>query len=300
MNKIVSTKRTSAMFLVIILVIGTITLFSPSFMIGAQAQQYYGADNNYKKSYEKDVTVKSVKCNNININVNGLELDILPPALSTLLTNGEADASAYSYGGGNGIYDSESSGSYNDFRFICINNNNNTVIEAEEVPPVRPEPETCEECFTTNLNATEISRLLYATVSFNTLEQLCNFIDENFQDANQRQFISSYLLDAAVRAGIPTEKINGILDCLEEIYGVVFPRTIDRDSLLLRLTNSNSLGSSIALNINTDISSSNINTAGSLAPSFSFPPTIAQGTEEDLSALEKIEKLKKQWLELLP
>ena len=44
-----------------------------------------------------------------------------------------------------------------------------------------------------------------------------------------------------------------------------------------------------------------INTAGGLiASSFSSPPTIAQGTEEDLSALEKIEKLKQQWLELLP
>ena len=31
------------------------------------------------------------------------------------------------------------------------------------------------------------------------------------------------------------------------------------------------------------------------------PPTIAQGTsEEDSSALEKITKLKQQWLELLP
>ena len=37
---------------------------------------------------------------------------------------------------------------------------------------------------------------------------------------------------------------------------------------------------------------------GDVAASFS-PPTIAQRTE-DLTALEKIEKLKKQWLELLP
>ena len=297
------------MFLAIILVIGTITLFSPSFMIGVQAQQYYGADNNYKKSYGKDVTVKSVKCNNINVNVNGFEIDALPPALSTLLTGGEADDNSYSYGSGNGNYGSESSGSEIDFRFICINNNNNTVIEAEEeppiplTPPVPPEPETCEECFTTNLNTIEISRLLSptATVSFNSLEHLCDFIDENFQDATQRQFISSYLLDAAVRAGIPTDKINDILDCLEELYGVVFPRTIDRDSLLLRLMNSNSLGSSIAPNINTDTSSFDINTAGSLVTSsFSSPPTIAQETEDDLSALEKVEKLKQQWIDLLP
>jgi hypothetical protein len=53
--------------------------------------------------------------------------------------------------------------------------------------------------------------------------------------------------------------------------------------------------------INTGISAFDINTTGSLvASSFSSPPTIAQGTEEDLSALEKIEKLKQQWIELLP
>ena len=45
-----------------------------------------------------------------------------------------------------------------------------------------------------------------------------------------------------------------------------------------------------------------INTAGDLTPSFSSPPTIAQETEDssELTAIEKIEKLKKQWLELLP
>ena len=48
-----------------------------------------------------------------------------------------------------------------------------------------------------------------------------------------------------------------------------------------------------------------INTAGGLvASSFSSPPTITQGTEaedsSELTATEKITKLKQQWLELLP
>ena len=292
MNIIKLTKKSNALFFGALLLVGTIAASSPLFMLGAQAEPYYGMDKD-----RKVVSVSSLKCNNINVNVNGLELDVLPPALSTLLTGGEADDDLYSYGSGNGNYGSESSGSETDLRFICINNNNNTVIEEEQIPPP---PQTCEECFTTNLNAIEISRLLSATVSFSTLELLCDFIDENFQDAIQRQFISSYLLNAALSAGIPTDKINDILDCLEEIYGVIFPRTIDRDSLLLRLTNSNSLGSSIATNINTDTSAFDINTGG-ITPSFS-PPTIAQGTEDStgLTALEKIEKLKTQWLDLLP
>jgi hypothetical protein len=64
------------------------------------------------------------------------------------------------------------------------------------------------------------------------------------------------------------------------------------------VTSIKNTGGLVSSNINTDLSASNINTGG-LASSFSSPPTIAQGTE-DMSALEKIEKLKKQWLELLP
>ena len=60
-------------------------------------------------------------------------------------------------------------------------------------------------------------------------------------------------------------------------------------------------GGLTASNINTSTSSSDINTPGGLvASSFSSQPTIAQGTEASSSALEKVTKLKKQWLELLP
>jgi hypothetical protein len=47
LNKIASTKTTSAIFLAIVLVAGTIAISSPSFMIGAKAQPYYGTDNRY-------------------------------------------------------------------------------------------------------------------------------------------------------------------------------------------------------------------------------------------------------------
>ena len=58
-NRIVSRKKTSAIFLGIVLVAGTIALMSPSFMTNAQAFQM---DNNYvKKSHGIDVSVKSIK-----------------------------------------------------------------------------------------------------------------------------------------------------------------------------------------------------------------------------------------------
>src|ERR671912_1933914 len=158
-------KETSAIFLAIVLVAGTIILFSPSFMTGAQAQEYYGGmENNYENHYKKDtykskdsnssVNVKKIKCNNINVNVNGLELNTTSvPFLSNLLAS-EAQASDEGERGASS-YGSGQSGSDNDFKFICINNNNNTVVVEEE-----SEPETCEECFTFFLTESQIDEVL--------------------------------------------------------------------------------------------------------------------------------------------
>ena len=46
MNKIVSIKKTSSIFLATILVLGTIATISPSFIADVQAQQYHRQDNN--------------------------------------------------------------------------------------------------------------------------------------------------------------------------------------------------------------------------------------------------------------
>jgi hypothetical protein len=78
------------------------------------------------------------------VDVNGLKPEVLPPSLSTLLTNGEIDDNLYSYESNSRNYDSETSGPENDLRYICINNNNNTVIEEEKelIPLTPPEPPT--------------------------------------------------------------------------------------------------------------------------------------------------------------
>ena len=57
MSKIISTKKTSAIFLAIVLIAGTFAALSPSFMIGAHAQQY-GMDKKYN-SYEPDYGMNS-------------------------------------------------------------------------------------------------------------------------------------------------------------------------------------------------------------------------------------------------
>jgi hypothetical protein len=71
LNKIISTKKISATFLAIVLIVGTIAMITPSFMTSAHAIAM--DNNNFKKSFGKDVSVKYVKCNNINVNVNGFE-----------------------------------------------------------------------------------------------------------------------------------------------------------------------------------------------------------------------------------
>jgi hypothetical protein len=205
LNKIVLTKKTSAIFLAIVLVTGTIALAFPSFMIGAaQALPYYGQDNNYdKKSDAKNVSVKSIKCNNVNVNVNGLELDGLPPSLGGLLNGGEGDEGQYGansygsngYGGQQSGYDNK-----NSFKFVCINNNNNTVIGGGEpippIPPIPPTPPVEDECLlcfeeTTQAVRDAINAFLAAQgditvapgivipANVNNFEQLCEWLTEN-------------------------------------------------------------------------------------------------------------------------
>jgi hypothetical protein len=165
LNKIVSIKF-NTLFLSAILIAGTIALSSPLFMTNASAQSesYYGMDNNnYKSQYGQDkyktkdnVVVKKINCNNVNVNVNGLELNGLPPFLGNLLASDGQDGygGASSYGSGSYGNVGQSGYDNNSFKFVCINNNNNTVIEAEEepvppIPPVNecPEAEEIEACF---------------------------------------------------------------------------------------------------------------------------------------------------------
>src|SRR5918995_398024 len=159
MNNSTVTTKISAAFLATVLVAGIIALSSPSFMVGAQAVPEYGMDSYKKKSNAKDVSVKNVKCNNINVNVNGLELNTTKvPFLSKLLGSeahgDEGDRGSGSYGSGgsygsDGSYGDKRSGSDGDFKFVCINNNNNTVSVVTPTPTPTPTPveDECEECF---------------------------------------------------------------------------------------------------------------------------------------------------------
>src|SRR5262245_27100724 len=119
MNTSTNSTRISAVFLSAVLIAGTIAAIFPSFMIGAQSDPYYGMDKDNKK-VDKKISVRSLKCNNINVNVNGLTLDVFPPFLGGGDMAAEAaeepstDASSFAGSGGN------DKSEFNDFRFICI------------------------------------------------------------------------------------------------------------------------------------------------------------------------------------
>ena len=180
LNKIKSeTKKTSAIFLAIVLVTGMIALSYPSFMVGAQAEEEYVMDPRYnsyeadykmdsyndKKSYRKDsnsyqskdsssASVKKIKCNNINVNVNGfngLKLNALPTPLNALATNeaqatDEQTTSANAFG--NSDRNSHEFKKSKDSAFQCINNNDFTIrnlaTPTDPDPDPDPDPGTCE------------------------------------------------------------------------------------------------------------------------------------------------------------
>jgi hypothetical protein len=227
LKNIILTKNISAMFLAAILVAGTIIAFSPSFMVGiVQAVPYPDMDRE-KKEDKKSVSVSSLKCNNINVNVNGLELDVFPPFLGGGDLAAEAvepNTEGSSFAAGNNGDGSQ----INDFRFICINNNNNTVIEREEDNETEDDNETdeCETCFTTILTEEELNAIIadFEVEGIVSLQDICNFVDANSQTEEGRSNIAFVLANAFNNAEVSSDLLNDILECFEEVYGGIFPR----------------------------------------------------------------------------
>ncbi len=84
----------------------------------------YGKDNNHYKSKDSS---SNVKCNNINVNVNG-DIDIgASQALGDLATEAQASADEGEVGASSFESGGRTSGHDSDSRFVCINNNNNNV-----------------------------------------------------------------------------------------------------------------------------------------------------------------------------
>ena len=275
MIKIILRKTTNAIFLAIVLIAGTFAALSPSFMVGAQAQQFNGMDqrrynsyepeygmDNYddKQSYGKDsnsydkskdsVTVKKIKCNNINANLNGFSGNEIgaSQALSALANEAQAEdegANGANSGNDGGGGDGRPSGSDTDSRFVCINNNNNVFEE--------PISELCEECFAANsMLQTAIENALLLNEGLNvigffdsilvigpgtdTIEQLCNQFELSAELFGVP--VSDLLLDfffsgiLGVDPEAPNPAIDALIECLLEAGIIVHEETpIPPDSI---------------------------------------------------------------------
>ena len=112
------TKIFNKVFLATLLVTGIIALSYPSFMVGAQAQQYYGMYDN------KDplVEVEKLKCNNDNFNI-----DVTNPQALSEVANKIQSLFAQENAG----YNTENHSIGEDIVLVCTNTNN-----AEELLPV--------------------------------------------------------------------------------------------------------------------------------------------------------------------
>jgi hypothetical protein len=185
--------------------------------------------------------------------------------------------------------------------WIINNNNNNTNIVAGAGDG--NVTDACEECFNANLTLAGIITYIlelqgpiilpaFPEISIGadvvTIAQLCDFLEEQISEGNipQTSIIevidSIFDRDTEISAGVSEESFEALVECLLDVdFGGG--------------TDNNTRGLA-PFNTNTATSDFDINTGG-LPSSFS-PPTIAQEPEES-SAL-KIEKLKQQWLELLP
>lgn len=249
MSKKVSLKKISTVFLATVLVVGTIFSLFPSLIIGiTQAEPGYGMDNNYEQSYGNDnykskdnsAILKKIKCNNININNNGINVNqhsqdgITPEGLPALVNKNDftedEDENAWHRNlsgetGMNGGVDK------NVITTICTNDNINQVVpETTTKPPTQPptEPETCEECFLQNLDGIDIVGILPINVggggqTFDTREELCNFLKILRTEQDK---IFMYNLLAGIMINTPTiddEEAEAVLDCLERLGLVILP-----------------------------------------------------------------------------
>ena len=229
----------NAVFLATVLVAGIIALSYPSILVGAQAQEYvmdqrynsykpeyrmnsygekesYEKDNSYDKSKDSSsVSVKKIKCNNINVNINGfngLELNTLPPALNGLTTEALADEGEVGANSveSSGKSDGRHSGSDNDSRFVCINNNNFNVGQDGGTPV----DDACDECFAELQVASPevyaaIQGIISGGIDLGGFEFAGGTVDE-FCEA-----LSDFVRDSGAPLPVPVSAIIAILPELE-------------------------------------------------------------------------------------
>jgi hypothetical protein len=211
-------KNCAAIFLAAGLVTGIFSLISPSFD-DAEASGDKRDGKGHDKS--KSVIVKKFICNQNNIDVGGVGIDVRPNDIASTLAGAQEqeesnqELSANSMGNNerpNGERNGENK-QHDDKKivFICINNGN-------VPPPV--EVVFCEDCFITTNNG--------GFVPPGQLRNIVEFLDEAFDadledlcEAIERGLIDEEDLEAILNAALPGSQqrlVGLLLDCLSEFF----------------------------------------------------------------------------------
>src|SRR5215211_4583133 len=194
----------------------------------------YGKDRDSDKSKDS-VSIKKVKCNNINLNLNGITI-----GAGGNTTNGGSDGSddasigaaslsgnGDSTGYGNGERNHKFVDKKDGFVFVCINNNNNVAGGGNATDGNATD--ACEDCFAQTLNATEFAAVEAAlaagidievvdtivvpipTEEISSFAELCALIEAN---PMQLTTILQQVLDAAGLETLDTPTFMAIVDCI--------------------------------------------------------------------------------------
>jgi hypothetical protein len=189
----------------------------------------YDKDRDYDKSKDsKSVSIKILKCNNINANLNNIDANIGSSPVDGDTTGQDSSVGeSLAAQGGETISGNDDKSFINreiNFAFICINNNNN--VFSNETTLIPPEQLNCETCFTTILTEDELNAIIadFEVEGIDSLQDICNFVDANSQTEEGRSNIAFVLANAFSNAEVSLDLLNNILECFEEVYGGIFPR----------------------------------------------------------------------------
>jgi len=189
----------------------------------------YGKDDRDKsdKDSSKSVSITKLNCINTNLNINGNNTgDINIGNKGQVPTTAEEGYLGASSSSGSGYGDEryyDNGYSKQDKGFECIINNNNTNINIAGGGN-QTELLTCEECFTTNLNETQLENLtdvLSSRPDIVDLEGLCELLS-NATITNEIKLLALIVLFN--EAGITDENIlRKVLACLADLKLITLP-----------------------------------------------------------------------------
>ena len=202
----------------------------------------YGKDKS-KDSSSNSVSIKKIKCNNINANLNGIGVNVglsnNGPVTEPLALAQEVEDNNEDEIESNSIESNEDesyegkyvkSDSNTNSKIVCINNNNNGPI-GEEVEPIS---KLCEECFAANSTL--------QTAIIDALSSGIGFVTFDFTEDSENPLVAEVI---AAGGQINTlEKFCNEIENAAEFLGVPLSDDIIRENLLFMIetTTGNSAG----------------------------------------------------------